>query len=803
MRGSGPSALKDRSADDLLAEFVSAGGEEAFGEVVRRYAAMVFSVCLRVTGNAHDAEDATQATFLTLAVQLKSGKPVNRPGPWLQQVARRAALDVRRSRKRRETHEQRHADQRLHEQSAALRDQGRNGHPNGPANGAAGTGANDIDLEKLNHVLGEELARLPAKYRMPLLSLYFGGMSRDEIAGELGLSVGTLGVRIHRGRQMLARRLSERGVAPAGRLLAGGVLAAAVAAVAKTNFAEHTAGAAARHALGHDIAASTVAHVMAALKGTAAATILAKLKGAAAVAVLVSVTLTAAAGGAAARWDEVEPHLPQALRRAVDWVRSPWRVPLPRPSVPSVPSPIADGGSEQGPGTTPRVVAIAPPRRPTPRAPERAQAPSPPHARVLTSVTPPTGSNLPASAAPAPQPSHRVATPRTPAAPAAAPAPSARSRTTPRIAGLPRIAPPAPAARADRSADPVDSAPRSPSSDPPGISRAPILHVGSDAGPAQTFHVPRGALVVEGPRGAPPPPGTAPAPVDVARGGRLRLGGDEFGGNIVQPLTPYSPRASPRSPDSVGGRPRDTLPNSMVVNGDPSRAGSIRGWGGAIGDGGAFVNNGKVIADGRGQDRVLAFIGYGAVVNSVDNAAGRSNGWFAENGGRLFLPKIPVSPGTHSYTWGDNADDPTIDMVNSVRVTLHEAQAPGKLEVSLLDRGRADVPALPAGHTFIGVWSFDAGVTRAAGVDLTVRYDDRLAASLRLDESNLKLWRFDAGEWVRINDASFSRDVQNNLLSGHADSLSFFAVSAPEPAALGMLALGSLILLRRSRRVVE
>ena len=333
------------------------------------------------------------------------------------------------------------------------------------------------------------------------------------------------------------------------------------------------------------------------------------------------------------------------------------------------------------------------------------------------------------------------------------------------------------------------------------MSRAPSLHVGSDAGPAQTVRVPRGALVVEGASGPPPAPGTAPAAVEVARGSRLHLGGDQFGGSIVQPLTPYSPRASIWSSDSGGGPPPDPLPHSMVVNGDPSRAGSIRGWGGAIGDGGAFVNNGKVVADGRGQDRVLAFLGYGAIVNSVDNAAGRSNGWFAENGGRLFLPKIPITPGTHSYTWGDNADDPTIDMVNSVRVTLHEAQAPGKLEVSLLDKGRADVPALPAGHTFIGVWSFDAGVTRAAGVDLTVRYDDRLAASLRLDESDLKLWRFDAGQWVRINDASFSRDVQNNLLSGHAHSLSFFAVSAPEPGALGLVGLVSLALLRRPWRI--
>ena len=86
------------SADELLAEFVSGGRDEAFAEVVRRYAGMVFAVCLRVAGNPHDAEDATQATFLTLAVQCQSGKSVRRLGPWLRQVATRAALDVRRAR---------------------------------------------------------------------------------------------------------------------------------------------------------------------------------------------------------------------------------------------------------------------------------------------------------------------------------------------------------------------------------------------------------------------------------------------------------------------------------------------------------------------------------------------------------------------------------------------------------------------------------------------------------------------------------------------------------------------------------
>ena len=87
-----------RNAVDLLAEFKLTGRQEAFEEVVRRYAAMVFGVCLKTTRNAHDAEDATQAVFLNLAVYTKTNsEPVTYVGPWLQKVARRVSLDIRRS----------------------------------------------------------------------------------------------------------------------------------------------------------------------------------------------------------------------------------------------------------------------------------------------------------------------------------------------------------------------------------------------------------------------------------------------------------------------------------------------------------------------------------------------------------------------------------------------------------------------------------------------------------------------------------------------------------------------------------
>ncbi|HUB23970.1 MAG TPA: RNA polymerase sigma factor [Tepidisphaeraceae bacterium] len=166
-------------------------------QIMRRYAAMVFRVSFGVTQNTHDAEDATQVVFLALLEQIRSGQPIANIGAWLHKVAYRVALDTRRNKKRRLFRERVHGGRVLLQQTDSA---------------AAANG----ELEESKAIVAEELNKLPAKYRLPLILHYFGGLSQEEMARELHCRTGALRVRLFRAREKLAKLLSDRGLDMAG-----------------------------------------------------------------------------------------------------------------------------------------------------------------------------------------------------------------------------------------------------------------------------------------------------------------------------------------------------------------------------------------------------------------------------------------------------------------------------------------------------------------------------------------------------------------------------------------------------------
>src|SRR5262245_40769793 len=79
----------------LLECFLARREEAAFAALVRRHGPMVLGVCRRVLHNAHDAEDAFQATFLVLVRKAASFLPRRALGNWLYGVAHHTALKAR------------------------------------------------------------------------------------------------------------------------------------------------------------------------------------------------------------------------------------------------------------------------------------------------------------------------------------------------------------------------------------------------------------------------------------------------------------------------------------------------------------------------------------------------------------------------------------------------------------------------------------------------------------------------------------------------------------------------------------
>src|SRR5205823_4720820 len=102
-------------------------------------------------------------------------------------------------------------------------------------------------------------------------------------------------------------------------------------------------------------------------------------------------------------------------------------------------------------------------------------------------------------------------------------------------------------------------------------------------------------------------------------------------------------------------------PGSLMVRAKPSARGTFKGWG-EVHLSGSVTDNGKVVADGFGQDRTLDLSHLSEVSNTIDNPPDGANGWFARDCGKLRLPALHVQAGNGSYVWGDDSNDGKPDL---------------------------------------------------------------------------------------------------------------------------------------------
>src|SRR5262245_26828298 len=183
----GAQAYQDLSDGELLQCYVRDRDEEAFATILRRHGPWVLRLCRRVLGSDQAAEDAFQATWLVLvrkAASLRAGGILSN---WLHGVAYKISLKARALARRRRKREQQLMT-RLEEDKLAA-------------------------TERLAEWVEEELERLPAKLRKPILLCYYEGKTREEAARELKCSPGAIKSSLERGTEMLRSRLTKRGLA--------------------------------------------------------------------------------------------------------------------------------------------------------------------------------------------------------------------------------------------------------------------------------------------------------------------------------------------------------------------------------------------------------------------------------------------------------------------------------------------------------------------------------------------------------------------------------------------------------------
>jgi RNA polymerase sigma-70 factor (ECF subfamily) len=162
-----------------------AADARAFEALYRRHIDRVYGLCLRMTGNAGEAEDCTQEAFIQAWKKLGKFRGDSAFSTWLHRIAVNAVLGRIRKSKREQDRIRVVAEQ---------------------AETSAVTVADTGELRDL----AEAIDRLPqgARHVFVLNAVY--GYSHEEAGDMLGIAVGTSKAQLHRARRMLAEQLEKQ-----------------------------------------------------------------------------------------------------------------------------------------------------------------------------------------------------------------------------------------------------------------------------------------------------------------------------------------------------------------------------------------------------------------------------------------------------------------------------------------------------------------------------------------------------------------------------------------------------------------
>ncbi|MFP4063882.1 MAG: RNA polymerase sigma factor [Bacteroidales bacterium] len=172
------------------------GCQQSFAELMRIYRDTIFYMLLKMTGNAHDAEDLTIETFGKAFVNIKQYNEQYAFSTWLFKIASNNCVDFIRKKKKNVLNLE--ANEELDDSGDKFNFVVDMINPE----------ERFIKSQKVE-LIREVVETLKPRYRNLIVMRYFDERSYEEIADELDLPLGTVKAQLFRAREFLYRSLKN------------------------------------------------------------------------------------------------------------------------------------------------------------------------------------------------------------------------------------------------------------------------------------------------------------------------------------------------------------------------------------------------------------------------------------------------------------------------------------------------------------------------------------------------------------------------------------------------------------------
>ena len=193
--------ISDKSDEELVNLYTNDGEESAFDEIVSRYSDRIYGFAFRITRNTSDAEEVFQEVFLTLTKKLDTFRGESKFSSWLYRVTVNASYMYLRSQKKHESNISLENYVPYDDKGTLMdriMDKDWSSRP-------------DIVIygKEALKIIDESINELPESYRTVFHLRDIDGLSNEEVADILEITVPAVKSRLHRARLFLRDKLSD------------------------------------------------------------------------------------------------------------------------------------------------------------------------------------------------------------------------------------------------------------------------------------------------------------------------------------------------------------------------------------------------------------------------------------------------------------------------------------------------------------------------------------------------------------------------------------------------------------------